>query len=188
MRSRILRPTILGLLVLLLVAGSAPIFAGADDEAVESRALGTTDVVAYGTAWVPEIRPAFNNWKPYGWGLRAKIKTTHEGTYQWVHIPIPYISRGDGAWSYFDLAEFCIQSSHPAQTRPTQIDLWSDNRGRFYSGPVMGWSTSNTGKQCFTINPAGKLWLESFGISVRIFFADDTHQLTLYKAWVRVVP
>lgn len=186
MRSRFTRPAIMGLLVLLLVAGSAPIIAGADDEATESRALAMTDLVAYGTAWVPEIRPAFQNWKPYGWGLRAKIRPTHAGTYQWVHIPIPYIPRGDGAWSYFDLAQVCISSSAPAQTRPTDIHLWSDS-GRFYTGAVTGWNTSSTGHQCLTVD-IGNVWKESLGISVRIYFASADHQITLYKAWARIVP
>ena len=189
MRSKIFRPTILGLLVLLLVAGSAPMLASADDPGLEPRALtGPSDLVAYGNAWVPEMRNHFAQWKWFGWGMQAKLKAARAPGYEWVHIPIPYISAWDGTATDLDLVQFCMRSTNGAATRPVQVDLWSDQGNhatRFYTGAVT-W-TANNNKQCITVDVANA-WHESLGLSVRIYFANGDDIMYLYKAWARVRP
>ncbi len=96
MKTRYLRPTILALLVLLVVAGSAPILAGATAPAPRA-ATGFVDTVSFGTAWVPQNRLAYGNrWIYYGWGVQADVKPAHAGSTQWVHIPIHLPLRESG--------------------------------------------------------------------------------------------
>jgi len=190
MRSKIFRPTILGLLVLLVVAGSAPILAAADNPAVGPRASeGYTDLVANGTAWVPEMRNHYQLWKWFGWGVEARLKAARAPGYEWVHIPIPYISVEEGSAVKLDYVEFCARSSNGAATRPVQIDLWEDTAAgatRFYSGAIT-W-TANNNRQCFGVDINPDDWKESLGMSVQLYFANSTDKITLYKAWARVRP
>lgn len=184
MRSRILRPAILALLVLLLIAGSAPILAGADTPE-QRAAAGYYDTVSYGTAWVPELRGAFGTrWKTYGWGVEARVKDARAPGAQWVHIPITLLSYNEGSPMYIDFVQFCAKSSNGAVTKPTDIHVWSDS-GRFYTQSI-SWA-SNNNKQCVTAN-FPNAWKESLGISVRLYFASGTDVITLYKAWAHVLP
>jgi len=189
MRSKIFRPTIMGLLVLLLVAGSAPLLAAADDPAVEPRASeGYSDLVAYGNAWVPEMRNHYQQWKWFGWGIQARLKAARAPGYEWVHIPIPYMSVEEGTAVKLDLVEFCMRSTNGAATHPVQVDLWADlgnHATRFYTGAVT-W-TANNDKQCVQVNIVDT-WYQSLGISVRIYFANADDTVFLYKAWARVRP
>lgn len=191
MRSRILRPTILALLVLLLIAGSAPILAGADTP--DTRAsTGSTDVVAYGTAWVPELKGAFGaRWKTYGWGVEARVKDARAPGYQWVHIPIPYIAREENSVVYLDYVEFCAKSSAGAQTKPTDLHLWEENATaagatRFHTQTIAWPADNNT--HCIGVNLNPNVYKQSLGISVRLYFANGTDTITLMKAWARVTP
>jgi hypothetical protein len=186
MRSRMVRPAILALLVLLLVAGSAPILAGAAGQpATERVSTGFTDVVNYGTAWVPELRGKFALWRPYGWGTEARVKAAGVGT-QWVHIPLPLLSYNEGSALYVSYVEFCAKSSNGAQTRPVKLDIWADTNDRFVS-QVVTWAPNNS-RQCVgaTLSPA--VWKASLGVSVQLNFANTTDTITLYKAWAHLVP
>ena len=188
MRSRILRPTILALLVLLLIAGSAPILAGADTP--EQRASsGPSDLVAFGTSWVPQLRGAFGNkWITYGWGVEAKVKPARAPGYQWVHIPIPYMSVEEGTAVKLDLVQFCAKSSNGAATKPTDVHVWVDSNTHAtrIATQAITWA-SNNDKQCVTVNLADT-WYASVGLSVALYFANANDTITLYKAWARVVP
>lgn len=188
MRLRPLRPVVLTTLVLLLVAGSAPILATADETAapadVESRAtVGATHFVAHGTGWVPERRAKFSTWLYRGWGTEIKVKAATVGQDQWVHIPIPITTYMDGTWLEISSVEFCARSSNGAQTKPVMVDLWSDTRFKRQS---ITWAANNN-KQCVSI-PVGPTWEESLGVSVLLDFGSSSDTITLYKAWAVLEP
>jgi hypothetical protein len=190
MKSRLVKPAILALLVLLLVAGSAPILAGAD--APQGRtATGRIDTVTYGTAWLPELKGAFGNrWKTYGWGVVARVRAARAPTDQWVHIPITLLSYAEGTGMKVDLVQFCMKSSNWAQVYPITVDLWeptSSGTGatRFYTG-TPAWANNNN-MQCMTVDIAND-WKEGLGLSVKIHFGNASDTMTLGKAWARLVP
>jgi hypothetical protein len=185
MGSRTLRPVILSVLVLLLVAGSAPILAGAAGPSSDVRASeGYSDLVNYGTAWVPQSRNSFARFRPMGWGMEAKVKPVGVGD-QWVHIPIPLTSVAEGSAVLIEYVEFCALSSNGAGTAPTAFHLWSDG-GRFKTTTVT-WPADN-GRHCIGITVSPPVWKDSLGVSVSLHFANTTDQITLYKAWARVRP
>jgi hypothetical protein len=185
MGSRLLRPVILSVLVLLLVAGSAPILAGAANPSSDARASGGySDLVNYGTAWVPQSRNSFARFRPMGWGMEAKVKPVGVGN-QWVHIPIPFMSVEEESPVLIEYVEFCAMSSNGAATMPTDFDLWSDG-GRFESQAVT-WPADN-GRHCIGITLSPPVWQDSLGVSVSLHFANTADQITLYKAWARVRP
>lgn len=183
MRSKIFRPAVLGLLVLLLVAGSAPLLAGANPS--ERAATGFVDIVNYGTDWNPEVRSHFRLWKYLGWGTDTRLKAARAPGYEWVHIPITLVSYVEGSPMYIDKVEFCAKSSNGLLTKPTDIHLWSD-AGRFYTGTVT-WANNNN-KQCWSVDLTPNVWKESLGVSVRLYFANSTDTITLMKAWAHLVP
>lgn len=191
MKSRITRPAVLAVLVVLLVSGSVPILAGASSAPDTRASEGYSDLVAYGTSWVPEVRNHFAQWKPFGWGIQAKLKAAQAPTYEWVHIPIPYMSVAEGTAVKLDLVEFCAKSSNGAATKPTDIHLWEENvttggSTRFYTGAVTWAPNNNT--QCWSVDINPNVWKQSLGISVRLYFANGNDTITLMKAWARVTP
>lgn len=187
MRSRIV---LLSLLVLMVVAGSGPIVAGADDVAAsathEARAtVAASDFTNMGTAWVPQLRNKFSMWKPLGWGIEARIKLAAVGQDQWVHIPIPMPTLLDGTWVDISYVEFCAKSSSGASSKPIHWDLWSDG-GSFYSEDITWPADNNTHCIGHTFSPM--TWQPNLGISVLLHFTSTTHTITLFKAWVEVLP
>jgi hypothetical protein len=185
MGSRTLRPAVLSVLVLLLVAGSAPILAGAAGPSSDVRASeGNTDVVAFGTAWVPQSRSRFAVWRPMGWGTEVKVKASGVGD-QWVHIPLPYASVEEGTAVTLYYVEFCAKSSNGAATKPVTMDIWTD-AGRLTSQSV-AWAANNS-RQCWGYTLAAPTWVESLGFSVKLHFASTGDMITLYKAWAHVGP
>jgi hypothetical protein len=191
MNHRILRPLVLSFLVLCLVVGSSAVLLAADtaspvvgdDSDAERTVTGFTDLVAYGTAWVPQQRWRFSRWRPMGWGTEARAKAAHVGVDQWVHIPLPLVTVHDSTNMKIYSVEFCAKSSNGAQTYPVRWDVWADD-GRFHSAPI-NWAPNNN-RQCIhhVFNPT--VWKESLGISVLLHFANHTDVITLYKAWVDV--
>jgi hypothetical protein len=179
-------PLLLALLAVMLVAGSSPLVAGADDGAaatapdVAARIRRTT-LSAYGTAWVPEQRGKFALWKPYGWGTETRVKLAGVGN-QWVHLPIPWAPLLDESGYAPSGVQFCAKSSNGAQTKPVQIDLWAtDFEGVptriFTSG--LSWPALNS-NYCFYLSvssPPGP-WL-GVGVSVLLHFANTTDKITL---------
>jgi hypothetical protein len=188
MKSRLIRPTVLALLVLLLVAGSAPILAGA--KAPQSRAAtGFVDSVSFGTAWVPEVRGAFgNHWYYYGWGVQADVKPARAGTGQWVHIPITLLSYNEGTGLKVASVEFCAKSSNGNAVYPTDIHLWEEmaNGTTRFLTQAITWPHDNAW-HCVSADPADA-WRQSLGISVRVYFGNETDTITLGKAWAHLVP
>lgn len=188
MRTRFLRPVILALLVLLVVAGSAPILAGADTPEPRT-ATGFVDSVSFGTAWRPELSGAFGaRWKTYGWGVEARVKDARAPGYQWVHIPITLLSYNEGSQLRVASVQFCARSSAGAQTKPTEIHLWEETGGapvRFHTQSI-SWPADNA-YHCVTADPPDS-WRQSLGISVRLYFANGTDTITLGKAWAHLVP
>jgi len=184
MGSRRIRFAILAVLVLLLVTGSTPILAGAADTPDQRASEGYSDLVNYGTAWVPQSRNSFARFRPMGWGMEAKVKPVGVGD-QWVHIPIPFMSVGEGSPVLIEYVEFCAMSSNGAASAPTTFHLWSDG-GRFKIGPVT-WPADND-RHCIGVTLSPPVWEDSLGVSVSLHFANTTDQITLYKAWARVRP
>lgn len=189
MKTRIARPAILALLVLLLVAGSAPLLAGAGP--AERAATGFVDTVSYGTDWNPENRNYMSLWKWFGWGIEAKLKAARAPGYVWVHIPITLLSYNEGSAMKIDYVEFCAMSTNGVATKPTDLHLWEetgsgDGSDRFYTS-VISWPADNN-THCIgaDLNPA--VWKQSLGVSVRLYFANSTDKITLGKAWAHLVP
>jgi hypothetical protein len=181
MASRLTVSAALALLVLLLVGGSTPLTAEADDPAPvaapnpTARATGTLTVASHGTAWVAERRNKFSLWRPVGWGTQARVKLAGVGD-QWVHIQVPAESFVNGYMTGLYSAQFCAQSSNGAQTRPIQIDMWNGTT-RFYTAAI-NWWTDNA-EHCWVVNFTPAKWTVTMGISVLVHFANTTDQITL---------
>jgi hypothetical protein len=194
MSHRFFRPLILSLLVVLLVVSSSAILFAADTpdggltgEAGSTRAIaGATDVVAHGTAWVPQLRNRFSRWWPLGWGTEVRSKAAFVGQDQWVHISIPFTARISDTALRVERVEFCAKSSNGAQTRPVRLDVWSEYYGQLYSAPV-NWAPNNN-VQCPVAVFSPPVSAESLGVSVWLHFANSTDVITLQKAWARVMP
>jgi hypothetical protein len=120
--------------------------------------------------------------KPYSWGTGVKAKTAGN---QWVHIAIPYISYLDGTVLNLQHAEFCVKSTNGADTKPVKIEVW-DNEVRNGSWPIF-WPGDNS-YHCIWIDYLTPGWFESVGISVQLHFANTIDKITLYKAWIIMVP
>ncbi len=126
----------------------------------------------------------YNWWHARGWGMQAKPKTIGD---KWVHIPIPYPARISNTLMKIMYIEFCAQSANGAAgTGPNQIDMYSDNAGLFHSEAIVWWGDNS--RHCWGYWLPTPTWHENLGISVRLHFANTLHMITLYKAWVRVVP
>jgi hypothetical protein len=184
MKSRTIRPAVLAVLVVLLVSGSVPILAGASSGTDVRASEGASDLVSYGTSWVPQYRSKFSAWRPMGWGIEAKVKAAGVGD-QWVHIPIPLMSFGEGSALYISYVEFCAKSSNGAATKPITMHL-RDMDSLVASEPVV-WAPNNS-YQCFGITLNPPVWRQSLGISVLVHFANTNDMITLYKGWARVAP
>ncbi|MFH2038600.1 MAG: hypothetical protein ABIJ65_04110 [Chloroflexota bacterium] len=143
---------------------------------------GDYDFTTHGTAWVAELPTQFDIFRPNGWGISVSSK---KAGYFWVHIPISYPSRIANDGMEIKYVEFCAQSTNGAITKPVTMDLW-EYPGKIVSVPVT-WAANNN-KQCFgyTFSPA--VWAQDLGISLKLKFANPAHKITLYKAWVRIVP
>jgi hypothetical protein len=187
-KSRIARPAILALLVLLLVAGSAPLLAGAGP--TQRAATGSVDTVSYGTDWNPENRNFLSLWKWFGWGIEAKMKAARAPGYTWVHIPITLLSYNEGSQLKIDYVEFCAQSSNGVATKPTALHLWEETgtgSNRFYQNNAVSWPADNN-MHCIGADINPPVWKQSLGVSVRLYFANSTDKITLGKAWAHLVP
>lgn len=143
---------------------------------------GDYDFGTHGTAWVPEKSAGFALFKPFGWGIETRAKVAG---YQWVHIPVPVATRIAGSRMLIKYVEFCAQSTNGAISKPVRWDMW-DYNGSFYSAAI-AWPATNN-KYCFGHTFSAPFAFEGLGISVRLKFANPTDKITLYKAWVRVVP
>lgn len=143
---------------------------------------GDYDFTTHGTDWVNET-PANVALSYKGWGAIARAKTA-AGQY-WVHIPVPFPSRIANSLMKIKFVEFCAQSTNGANSKPVQMDLW-EYPGQFASVGI-AWPADNA-KHCFTytLNPAA--FHQDLGVSVLLKFANTTDRITLYKAWVRLIP
>ena len=175
--------TILLALTLLLVLGVSVTQAAPAERPSEVAPAGIYDFTNHGTAWVAERRAQFRLFRPFGWGIKTKVKTASS---QWVHIPIPMPSRIANDFVNVQYVEFCAQSSKGTLTKPVRWDLWDDNSGRFYSADIT-WPADNA-KHCIGHTFSPTYWVSNLGVSVLIQYANKYHAVTLYKAWVRVEP
>ncbi len=143
---------------------------------------GVYDFTNHGTDWVAENRGAFSLFNPVGWGTQTRSTAAGQ---RWVHIPIPYPSRIANTMMRISYVEFCAQSSNGVGTRPIRMDLW-DYVSMFSSAPV-AWPADNA-RHCVgrALNPP--VWKQDLGVSVLINYANNADTITLYKAWVRVIP
>ena len=178
-------PVLVGLLVLILVTGSSPLVAGADDpltaaagDSPTARYLGTLTLGSHGSAWVPQVRGKFALWRPYGWGTATRVTLAGVGD-QWVHIQVPAASFFDESLTTLWSAQFCARSSNGARTKPIQIDIWNGT-SRIYSAPI-AWNGDNL-DHCWEVGFTPPLWAETVGISVLLRFANSTDQITLEGA------
>ena len=186
--SSVRRLTIAALAVATVISGAVLATAeeGAEpvtvvtEESDARASSGDTDMVAHGTAWVPERKWKFKMFKPYGWGTRTKVKVGPSDV--WVHIPIPYMSRIENDRTWVEYVEFCAHSTNGAATKPVKLDVW-DNRVRVASVTV-SW-VSNNKVQCHGITLSPKVMAQSLGLSVLLHFANTTDRITLFKAWAR---
>ena len=110
--------TILLALTLLLVLGVSVTQAAPAERPSEVAPAGIYDFTNHGTAWVAERRAQFRLFRPFGWGIKTKVKTASS---QWVHIPIPMPSRIANDFVNVQYVEFCAQSSKGALTKPCRV-------------------------------------------------------------------
>jgi hypothetical protein len=178
--------TIMLAVTLLVVLGVSVTQAAPAARPSEVAPAGIYDFTNHGTAWVPERRGKFKLFKPFGWGIRTKVKAKWAPTNEWVHIPIPMPSRIANDFVSVKYVQFCAQSTNSAATKPIRWDLWDDNSGRIFARNI-SWPADNA-RHCveYTFNPVK--WASNLGISVLVKYANATDQITLYKAWVRVEP
>jgi hypothetical protein len=184
MKSRMIRPAVLAVLVLLLVSGSVPILAGASSAPDTRASEGYSDLVNFGTAWVPQSRSKFSAWRPMGWGIEARVKPAGVGD-QWVHIPIPFMAVEEGTAVKIAYVEFCAKSSNGGFTKPIRMHLRSEDT--LFGDQAVVWAANNS-RQCFHIELSPAVWQQSLGVSVLVHFASTSDMMTFYKAWVRVIP
>jgi len=159
--------------------GAEPVAATVEESDARASS-GDTDMVAHGTAWVAERRGKFKMFKPFGWGTKMKIKVGPSN--EWVHIPIPYMSRIENDRTWVEYVEFCGRSSNGALTKPIRLDVWN-NRSRIASVTI-SWAANNN-VQCHGISFSPKVMAQSLGLSVLLHFDSTTDNITLYKGWVR---
>lgn len=143
---------------------------------------GDYDFTNHGTDWVSEspgsIALVFK-----GWGAVTRAKTA-AGDY-WVHIPVPFPSRIADSLMKIKFVEFCAQSTNGASTKPTRMDLW-EYGGQFASVGI-AWPADNN-KHCYTYTLSTPTFHQNLGVSVLLHFANTADKITLYKAWVRLIP
>jgi hypothetical protein len=185
MRPRITqRLVVVGLVLATLVGGA--VLATADEQppvgVVETdmrASSGDTDMVAHGTAWIAERPPKFKRFITYGWGtLTRRMSRGNE----WVHAPIPFISRLEGDRTFVSYVEFCAISTNGAKSKPIRIDVW-DNTVRIASQAVT-WAANNN-VQCHGVTISPAVMAQSLGISVQVHYQNGIHDVTLLKAWAR---
>jgi hypothetical protein len=178
--------TILLAVALLLVIGVPAIHAAPLDQPADSIKpvvpAGNYDFTNHGTAWVPQVGASFSLFSPRGLGMLTQAKVAGQ---QWVHIPIPFPSVMSGSGMNITHVEFCAISTNGTSTKPVKWELWS-NGGRFYVASI-SWPADNA-EHCIYHDFAAPVWQEDLGISVLLKFANTTNQITLRKAWVRVIP
>ena len=178
--------TILLALALLLVIGVPAIQAAPLDKPAASvnpvTAAGNYNFTNHGTAWVPEVRGQFAAFTPKGWGMLTKAKLAGQ---KWVHIPIPYPSVMAGSLMKIQYVEFCAQSSNGASTKPVSMAL-HEYPGVFLQTNISWWA--DNAKHCWGYTFTTPTWRQDLGISLLLTFANTTDTITLYKAWINVVP
>lgn len=168
-------------LVLLLGLGGTLLFGTAWPRSPARAAdPAVSDLAVQGTAWVAETPGQLALFRHYGWGTAVRRKSTGASD-QWVHIPFAMFTFLEDRGQKLKFVEFCAQSTNGAATKPTRIDLWG-NKSSFLSQAI-AWPATNA-YHCsqVTLTP---VWKESFGISVRLHFANATDTITLFKAWVQ---
>ncbi|RJP46430.1 MAG: hypothetical protein C4583_18990 [Anaerolineaceae bacterium] len=170
--------TILLAVALLFVLGvssthAAPYFAASP---------GDYDFGTHGTDWVSES-PGKVALTYKGWGAIFRAKTT-AGQY-WVHVPVPFPTRIANSLMKIKFVEFCAQSTNGASTKPVRMDLW-EYSGQFATKNI-SWPADNA-KHCITLTLTTPAFHQGLGISVLLKFANTTDKITMYKAWVRIIP
>lgn len=159
------------------------IYTPGEGEPLSAAAIGAVDSVMQGTGWVRQRAAKFKGWRPWGWGTTSKIKSAP--SYEWVHLPVPLITRADGALMKISKAEFCARSTNGAQVKPVRLHLRS-NYNLFGNVGII-WP-NDTAIHCAWINFNPPVWKESLGISVQVYYGNTTDSLTLLKGWARTQP
>jgi hypothetical protein len=155
---------------------------GVDDPAMPLAISGFTDIAMQGTAWVEERPWRFFSFRYWGWGTETKAKLV---TDEWVHIAIPYATYIDSSQLKISHVEFCAQSTAGVRTKPVAWHLWA-NGSRFATYNI-NWPADNL-QHCAWVNYPTPFWKEALGYSVKLHYANTADKITLFKAWVRLVP
>lgn len=139
-----------------------------------------TDIPVQGHAWVAQSPATLSTWVPLGWG--TDVRRGAPGG-EWFHIAIPAPSVMFGNWSDVTYIEFCYKTTNTA-TYVDTMHFWSNDA---YVGDHPLSAPPDTDYHCYGHNFSPPQWFESVGLSIYGTFADSAHQITLYKAWARVV-
>ncbi len=151
----------------------------------DTRTLtGYTDIYMQGTMWQPQFKGHFT-WAVKTSGVETQAAAGFGGTYQWVHIAIPYPWAIDSTMMKIDEVTFCMKADHPTRTIPTKVELWSQVT-KIFSGP-MNW-TNNSGIQCHTVDFSPAVQAGYLGVSVLVKYYNSTDMVTLHGVWARFVP
>ena len=161
--------------------GETFIYTPGEDEPL--AITGTTDLVSQGTGGVSARKGMFSLFKYLGWGTVTRAKSFAAPTDEWVHIPVPMMTRLDGDWMYIKYVQFCAKSTDGANTKPIGLHLRSNND--LFGNYAITWPADNK-YHCFGVSL--NTWKESLGVSVKLHYADAISKITLYKVWVQVGP
>jgi len=151
----------------------------ADENLNLAPGAGNTDVAVHNQDWKPEKPNKFKSFKYHGWA--TDIKTLAPG-YYFVGTTIPLITYLDGTKQYVKYVEFCARSSNGAESMP---DYWAiHEKANIWYSDNISWPADND-THCFgyTFNPGR--FLEDLSVSVRLYYKNTTHVISMEKAWVR---
>jgi hypothetical protein len=177
--------TILLAVGMLVMLGASTIQAAPEPTVQPAALAGNYDFATFGTEWQPQIRGQFTWFVPRDWGTQAKAAG---GTDRWVHIAIPFATYIAGTPMKIKHIEFCAQSTNGAGgTKPVYVKGYSDTGNYWLAANTSGTWTDNA-LHCWFFDDPAPSFFPNLGLSVQLHFANTGDMITLYKAWVSVVP
>ena len=178
--------TILLAVGMLVMLGASTIQAAPEPTVQPAAPAGNYDFATFGTEWQPEVRGQFTWFVPRDWGTQVKATG---GTDRWVHIAIPFATYIAGTPMKISHIEFCAKTSNAAGgTKPTEVTATSDTGNTWLGGPSIGHKWPDNALHCWYFDDPTPSFFPNLGLNVKLHFANTGDMITLYKAWVSVVP
>jgi len=140
-----------------------------------------TELVLNGLYWFPEKEGKFTKVKRGYWGT---LTMATPGGW-WVDVSVPLVTYLNGVGQYVKYVEFCGQSSNGAKTKPISWEINSMRKNE-WDGPIAWPANNNLNCVGHTFTP--KVIIEDLNIAVKVYYKNNTHDFSFYKAWAKVVP